>query len=405
MRHTLKAVFNDRSKAQQALDTLLASGCARADTDLTSIPGARYSGGGAPQPQLRERPSAPSVHVPGQPSGHPSTADTSADVADSHVLTLSADSDQETVRAASLVSGFLGHPDEGIGAGTFGGETGVTYVAHRHSAVPGALQFHAREVKHYFGTSNADDATITGTTFREPMLPIGYWPGLSLFDVALQDGHTGMSETGAAARAAYRFGRDMHENVRYRNRSWHEGDADLKVLWEANDPARPGWDASAAAVRLGWDSTNPEIDDDSYHRSHWRTSYPNSAGGRGSNAPSAAPGRAPTRRNPGKPTAWEEFKDALKHGWSRIRIGHDMDEADYRLHHASAYPDITYEDLAPVYRYGHHVRGRIMFQGRSWDQVESELRAEWERGHREGKPATWDEIRAAQHARSDRDRT
>lgn len=320
MRHTLKAVFDDRGKVQQALETLLASGC-------------------------------------------------------------------------------MDCPDDGAGAGTAAGGKGMTYVAHR--AVPGALDFHTRKVNHDLGTSHAGDATMTGTSSREPTLPAGYWPGLSLFDVALQDGHAGMP----AARAAYRFGRDMHENPRYRNRSWHEADADLKVLWEANDPARPGWDASAAAVRQGWNSTSPEIDDDSYYRAHWRTSYSNSAVGRGSHAPSAAPEQAPVRRNPDKPTAWEEFKDALMHGWSRIRIGHDMDEADYRLHHASAFPDTDYNDLAPVYRYGYHVRGRSMFQGRSWDEVECELRDEWERGHREGKPATWDETSAASHAGSDRDRT
>lgn len=92
--------------------------------------------------------------------------------------------------------------------------------------------------------------------------------------------------------------------------------------------------------------------------------------------------------------------DALKHGWNRIGIGPDVDvdETGYRLHHASTYPGTNYDDLAPVYRYGHHVRRRAMFQGRRWDDVESELRAEWERGHREGKPATWDQMKAALRA-------
>ena len=96
--------------------------------------------------------------------------------------------------------------------------------------------------------------------------------------------------------------------------------------------------------------------------------------------------------------------DALRHGWDRVRIGQETDEDDYRLHHASTYPGTDYNDLAPVYRYGHHVHGRAMFRGRSWDDVEAELRAEWERGHREGKPATWDQMKAALHAGWDRGR-
>jgi len=49
----------------------------------------------------------------------------------------------------------------------------------------------------------------------------------------------------------------------------------------------------------------------------------------------------------------------------------------YRLHHASAYPGTNYDDLAPVYRYGHHLRRRTMFAGQGWDEVENALPAEW----------------------------
>lgn len=406
MRHKLKAVFDDRGNAQHALDALLTSGYPRADADLVTIAGVRPDNPGAGSaPRWRERPGASTARLLsrllGLASSRPLVAAAPRGVADSHVLTLSTDSAEEAERAASLVSGFM--QLHAAGAGTAGDPAGMRYVTHQRTTVAGALQFYARNAKHRIGTQDA--TATTGTPLREPMLPAGHWPGLSMFDAAWQDSHTGPPDGGAAARTAYRFGRTMHGSDRYRNRSWHESDADLKVLWEAHDLSRPNWVVSAAAVRLGWNSAHPEIDDDSYHRSHWRTAYPDGAQGSGSNAPPHREARALRVGSPGASTSWENFMNALRHGWHRTRIGHDMDETDYRLHHARSYPGTNYDDLAPVYRYGHHVRGRTMFQGRSWDDVEGELRAEWERGHREGKPATWDEMKAALHTGWDRDGT
>lgn len=298
MRHNLKAVFDDRGKAQHALDELLAAGYARADIDLASIPGARLGSDDAPALGWPERPGTSTAHLLSRFLGR---ADSRPVAPDSHVLTLSIDSAQEAVRAASLVAGFVHPCGEGGGASLSGGREDRAYVAHRRTAEPGALQFSARDVHHYFGTRDAGDTSTIGTTYREPMLPAGLWP----------------ENTGVAC------------------------------------------------------------------------------------GPST-PESAPAPRHPGKPTAWENFVEALKHGWDRIGSGRDLDEASYRLHHAHTYPGTNYNDLAPVYRYGHNVRRRAMFQGRDWEDVEVELRSEWERGHREGKPATWDEMKAALHHGWDR---
>ncbi|MEW6760877.1 MAG: hypothetical protein AB1437_08640 [Pseudomonadota bacterium] len=357
MRHTLTAVFDDRGKAQLALAELLACGYPAADAVLTTVAGVgAASPDGPPVPAWRERPGASSARLlarlAGLPDGRRTVTGSRPRAPDSHVLTLSTDSAEDAERAAGLISGFM-----------------------------------------------------IGSEDREPALPAGHCP-----DMIFR--HVGQSAGAAdAAQAACRFGHDMHGNERYRNRAWREANADLKVLWEARGPQQPGWESSEAAVRLGWDSTSPEIDDDSYYRSHWRTRHAGSAEGAGaargpaSAAPAPVPGDTPARRHPGEPTAWENFMDAIRHGWSRTRIGNDMDEADYRRHHASAYPGTNYDDLAPVYRYGHHLRSRSMFAGQGWDEVEVALRAEWERGHREGKPSTWDEMKAALHAGWDRERT
>jgi len=398
MRHELKAVFDDRAKAQQALDELLASGYPGTDLRLASVAGMRSgSAGEAPTPRWRERSGTSTARLLsrllGLAESRPAAPEAPPSAADSHVLTLSTDSAEEAERAVSLVSAFMRGGHEQTGFGLSAAQTGMRYVPRASTAMPGALQFAARGASHYVGAHDADDPTGTGSTWKEPMLPAGFWPG-ALPGV---DGPTG---------AAFRFGRDMHEDERYRNRAWRESDAELKRLWEAGVPDRPDWQASAPAVHLGWDSTHPEIDDDSYHRSHWRTAYPDSAaaaGGRpATDSPARTVGTVDSRGHPAAPTSWKDFVDAVRHGWASTGIGHDTDENAYRLHHARTYPGTAYEDLAPVYRLGHHARARSMFRGRDWDEVEDALRAEWERGHRGSKPATWEEMKAALRAGWDR---
>lgn len=228
-------------------------------------------------------------------------------------------------------------------------------------------------------------------------------PGASQADDAgaAPEWREGPDTSDLEASTAYRFARTLHENDRFRNRSWNEAIGDLKVLWRARDPAGPDWESTEPALHLGWDSTSPEIDDDSYRRSHWNTSYANNAprvhGGhaKGTSDTAAMEREEWNRKHPGELTPWANFMDAVKHGWERIRIGNDMDETEYRLHHAKTYPGTSYDDFAPVYRYGNNVRRRRAYQGRSWEAAESALRAEWELGHREGKPSNWDEMKAA----------
>lgn len=406
MRHTLKAVFDDRDKAQQALDALLGYGYSNADISLAAVPGTTASGDGddEPAPMWRDRPGRSTGRLLARLFGHEDIGPAAApgpSSPDSFILTLEASSSSEAERAASLIAGFIGTDSQDAGARLAVRQADTVHDSNRGHAAPGALQYRARNASHYFGTRDADDSCPIGTIFREPMLPVGYWPDTADGDTALPAMHAGAAGNTDDAHAAYRFGRDMHENDRYRNRSWIEADADLKLLWEARDPAGADWESARPAVRLGWDSTSPEIDDDSYRRSHWNTAYAGSASqARVDPAPGPdddvlMPGAAWKRRHPGELPPWENFIDALRYGWDRIRIGHDLDEAGYRQHHALAYPGTRYDDLAPVYRYGNNVRRRSAFQGRSWDEVEGELRAEWEHGHREGKPATWDEMKAA----------
>jgi hypothetical protein len=71
--------------------------------------------------------------------------------------------------------------------------------------------------------------------------------------------------------------------------------------------------------------------------------------------------------------------------------GLDFDEThfreDYRDRYASA--GGRYEDYDPAYRYGWGMRDR--YRGREWNDIESDVRTDWERD----RPGTWDRFKDA----------
>lgn len=67
---------------------------------------------------------------------------------------------------------------------------------------------------------------------------------------------------------------------------------------------------------------------------------------------------------------------------------------EFRADHQSRYAGAaaSYDDFDPAYRYGHALAADERFGGRSWDEIEPEARAEWERGHPEG---AWQRFKGA----------
>ena len=68
--------------------------------------------------------------------------------------------------------------------------------------------------------------------------------------------------------------------------------------------------------------------------------------------------------------------------------------ADYEAHHAMQ--GVSFEDYEAAYRYGHALALDSRYDGRSWDEIEPQARAEWERRHQ---PSGWERFRrAVRHA-------
>jgi len=135
---------------------------------------------------------------------------------------------------------------------------------------------------------------------------------------------------------AYRYGNEMRSSSQYKGRDWSDVESDLRSDWES--------------------------------------------------------------RNTGGPSTWEKFKAAVRHGWDKITPDTDDDDSYYRTHYSTQYANSgdTYDSLAPAYGYGTEARRNPKYQGRNWDDVESDLRSDWDsRYPGSSGVSTWDKMKAA----------
>ncbi|PHV16827.1 hypothetical protein GQ37_015360 [Janthinobacterium sp. BJB1] len=72
----------------------------------------------------------------------------------------------------------------------------------------------------------------------------------------------------------------------------------------------------------------------------------------------------------------------------------DDDEQYYQAHWSSVYAasGARFEDYDPAYRYGHSMAGSDSYRGQHWEQVEPELRSNWEHTYPQ---SAWDDFKAA----------
>lgn len=131
---------------------------------------------------------------------------------------------------------------------------------------------------------------------------------------------------------AYSYGSQMRGDSRYSGRQWDDVESDLRTDWESrNAGGASTWEKTKAAVRRGWDRMTDD-DDDSYYRNHYSSMFASGGG--------------------------------------------------------------SYEDYAPAYRYGTQMRGDSRYTSRQWDEVEPELRSDWETRNGGG-GSTWERVKAA----------
>jgi hypothetical protein len=212
----------------------------------------------------------------------------------------------------------------------------------------------------------------------------------------------------------------MRTSARYRDRSWDEVESDLKSDWEARHPGASTWDKFKAAVRRGWDKITPDIDDDSYYRTHWNARYSNADDTYDDYLPAYRYGDEARRlqkyrsrhwddaesdlksdwesRYTSGPSTWDKFKDAVRHGWNKITPDTVDDSTYYHTHYESNYASsgTDFDDVAPAYRYGNEMRQSDTYRGRHWDDAETDLKNDWHsRYGAHDERSAWERIKAA----------
>jgi len=234
MRHTLKAVFDQPSDAQHALDALLASGYRRADMALSSLPAT------GPDTSLRHtaaRLLGTLYHRHVKQRG-----DTS--MSECNIITLTTASDPEAARAAGIMGQF--HPaglDDTPAEDDGSAWAGPVAPPRNYppGTAPGALQHRPNEDSHYFGTQNAD-APPAGNTFRETMGSIAHWN----------------NPDHDSAWTVPAGGNDLRPGADRPDQTWEEVEPALKSDWERRHAGSEAsaWDKVKLAVRHGWERTH-----------------------------------------------------------------------------------------------------------------------------------------------------
>jgi uncharacterized protein (TIGR02271 family) len=96
----------------------------------------------------------------------------------------------------------------------------------------------------------------------------------------------------------------------------------------------------------------------------------------------------------------ENIKDTVRHTEVEVQSlqgGASDDDTYYRNDWQTNYASLggTYDDYAPAYRYGNEMRRDARYQGRNWDDVESDLRSDWDTRYGSSGSSTWERMKAA----------
>jgi hypothetical protein len=451
MQHTLVAVFDNRADAQSAMNELLSSGYSSGDVRLsnadptgqtdsvTGASGARDDGAGTGI-------AASIKHFFSDLFGSDNAEHVSryegAVTRGHHVLTLTAVTLVEVERAADIVERY-GPTDIDEQASQFGDvPSGAEAMRMGHGSSMGGAAMSAQSGgagqslqaggqpsldnpgdRKIFQQQSLHQAEPMGTTYQEPMGKSGLTAtgGTSLQGSTLQENPVqassleGTLQSGAGLGGANLQGGAM------------QGSQQRDTLGVAATPPLGEQVANRQGQRAGVrifsrdnsasSSTGSGMDDDIYYRDHYSENYAGSGKDYDSYKSAYAYGREMSRselyrnrpwdevmpqlrsdwetRNGGSAgSTWENMKDAVRHGWNRL-TGDDEDSA-YRSHWNATYGASggSYDEYRPAYSYGSQMRRDARYGNRQWDEVESDLRTDWESRNPNGL-STWEKVKAA----------
>ncbi|WP_156328271.1 MULTISPECIES: hypothetical protein [unclassified Massilia] len=242
MRHTLKAVFDNRSDAQHVLEELLASGYTHADVALSDSDDAtpeadHHEGFGASVRHTFDRLFGSKHHA--APASEPAPSAGEA-MHGHHVVLFTTESEPEAERAAGIIGRFgpagIEEHHEPSGQDSAAFMPGVAAIGDWPPGTePGSLQYRTLDDGYYFGTQNAASRP-SGNTYQDSMGAASHWRHPD-------------------EEMAYRYGKNMGASDSYRDHSWEEAEPSLQSAWERTREhgEASAWHRIREAVRQGWD--------------------------------------------------------------------------------------------------------------------------------------------------------
>lgn len=445
MQHTLVAVFDNRSDAQNAKDELLASGFTSTDVNVSSADptGQTNSLSGVSE-------SAEGVHEEGIGasikhffmslfgSDNDEHVSRYSDVVSRghHVLTLVTQSEPEVERAADIIerfgpvdlderhdlTGAAASLDPAMLAAGASSGSGIQKSASMSqqsdslgSSSSSSSSYGSQQLsgetgdRMPFANQDLNDPVPKGQTYQEPMDSSA---GRTLQSASSLQGTSSLQGSNDASLGGTiqtgSMQRDMGEMLNEQRSSGSSGSGSS------------GSSMSRSGMRVYSRDASSSLSSDDDFRKDWQTNYSSLGGSYDDYAPAYRYGSQmrsdsryagrhwddiesdlrsdwDTRYGASGSSTWEKMKAAIRRGWDKITPDSDSDSSYYRSHWESNYSSLGggYDDYEPAYRYGSQMRNDARYTGRNWDDVESDLRSDWDTRYSKDGVSTWEKMKAA----------
>jgi uncharacterized protein (TIGR02271 family) len=378
MQHTLVAVFDNRSDAQNAMDELLASGFTRDNVYLSSadLSGTTTTTGDTLGTTHEEGVGASIKHffsnLFGSDNDEHATRYSSYVAGGQHVLTLTTTSEPEVERAADVIERFSPIDiDERHDLAGSAASLGTSAYQPQSSPSLAAGSMQSGTQTGNLSGSLSDSTLRTDSLQRETA--IDQTTGKAAIPVVQEEVRVGKRQV---ERGGVRVFSRMVETPVNETVSLREEHVSVERR-PVDQPINP---ADVAALK---DQTIElrETAEEAIVQKSARV------------VEEVVVGKEVSQRQ-------EKIQDTVRHTEVEVQPlqGSALDDDTYyRNDWQTNYASLggTYDDYAPAYRYGNEMRRDARYQGRSWDDVESDLRSDWDTRYGSSGSSTWERMKAA----------
>lgn len=379
MQHTLVAVFDNRSDAQNAMDELLASGFTRDNVYVSSadLSGTTTTAGTTLGATHEEGVGASIKHffdnLFGSDHDEHATRYSTAVAGGQHVLTLTTSSEPEVERAADVIERF-GPIDIDERHDLAGNAASLGTSAYQPQTSPSLA---AGSMQSGTQTGNLS-GSLSDSTLRSDSLQretaVDQTTGKAAIPVVQEEVRVGKRQV---ERGGVRVFSRMVETPVNETVSLREEHVSVERR-PVDQPINP---ADVAALK---DQTIElrETAEEAVVQKSARV------------VEEVVVGKEVSQRQ-------QNIQDTVRHTEVEVQPlqGSALDDDDtyYRNDWQTKYASLggTYDDYAPAYRYGNEMRRDARYQGRNWDDVESDLRSDWDTRYGSSGSSTWERMKAA----------